>query len=218
MMEENPNQGSAHTQEPVSDQSASETVTENVSTESKSENIPSYEWHRRVLGENKKYKSQLTDAQERLKAYEQKEMEAQGKHQDLISALRDENSKLKAGIDERDQVYTWSKRSEALRHVASQQGCLKPDHLLRLMPEEILNQIEVDDAYNPVVEDVNRVVESFKGDPDYQYLFRAKAHSVDTVTPNSKVQKDEPRKISEMSTDEIAKILANPSLQKDLLK
>ena len=217
-MEENPNQGSAHTQEMVSDQTASETVTENVNTEAKSENIPSYEWHRRVLGENKKYKSQLTDAQERLKAYEEKEMEAQGKHQDLIAALRDENHKLKSGIEERDQVYTWSKRSEALRHVASQQGCVKPDHLLKLMPEETLNQIQIDDNYNPVFDDVNRVVESFKGNPDYQYLFRAKAHSVDTVTPNSKVQKTEPRKVSEMSRNEIAKILANPSLQKDLLK
>lgn len=218
MMEENPNQGRAHTQEQVSDQSASETVTENVDTENKSENIPSYEWHRRVLGENKKFKSQLTDAQERLKAYEQKEMEAQGKHQDLITALRNENQKLKAGIDERDQVYMWSKRSEALRHVASQQGCVKPDHLLRLMDQEVLNQIQVDDAYNPIADDVNRVVESFKGNPDYQYLFKAKAHSVDTVTPNSKVQKKEPRKIADMSSEEIAKILANPSLQKDLLK
>ena len=218
MMEENPNQGSAHTQEMVGDQTASETVTENVNAETKSENIPSYEWHRRVLGENKKYKSQLSDAQARLEAYEQKEMEAQGKHQDLINALRDENQKLKAGIDERDQVYTWSKRSEALRHVARQHGCVKPDHLLRLMDQDLLNQIQVDDAYNPIAEDVNRVVESFKGDPDYQYLFRAKTHSVDTVTPNSKVQKPEPRKISEMSSNEIAKILANPSLQKDLLK
>ena len=122
MENENPNQGGAHTQEQVSDMPASETVKESVNAEVKSDNIPSYEWHRRVLGENKKYKSQLTDAQERLKAYEQKEMEAQGKHQDLISALREENQKLKAGIDERDQVYTWSKRSEALRHVATQQG------------------------------------------------------------------------------------------------
>ena len=143
-------------------------------------------------------------------------MEAQGKHQDLIAALRDENQKLKAGISERDQVYTWSKRSEALRHVASQQGCVKPDHLLRLMDEDVLKQIQVDDSYNPVAEDVARVVESFKGNPDYQYLFRAKAHSVDTVTPNSKVQKKERRKVSEMSSDEIAKYLANPSLLKDI--
>ena len=216
MENENPNQGSAHTQETVGDQTASETVTENINAEEKSGNIPSYEWHRRVLSDAKKYKSQLTDAQSKLEAYEQKEMEAQGKHQDLIAALRDENHKLKAGISERDQVYTWSKRSEALRHVASQQGCVKPDHLLRLMDEDVLKQIQVDDSYNPVAEDVARVVESFKGNPDYQYLFRAKAHSVDTVTPNSKVQKKERRKVSEMSSDEIAKYLANPSLLKDI--
>ena len=215
MENENPNQGSAHTEAQVSDQ-ASETVTENVSTESKSGNIPSYEWHRRVLGESKKAKSELAEARQRLEAYEQKEMEAQGKHQDLINALRDENQKLKAGISERDQVYTWSKRSEALRHVANQNGCIHSDHLLRLMDESVLQQIEVDDHYNPVAEDVQRVVESFKRNPEYQYLFRSKAPSVDTVTPNSKAQKKESKKISEMSADEIAKILANPSMIKDL--
>lgn len=207
MENENPNQGGAHTQEQVSDMPASETVKESVNAETKSDNIPSYEWHRRVLGENKKYKSQLTDAQERLKAYEQKEMEAQGKHQDLITALREENQKLKAGIDERDQVYTWSKRSEALRHVATQQGCVKPDHLLRLMDQEILNQIEVDDNYNPVTEDVNRVVESFKGNPDYQYLFRAKAHTVDTVSPTAKIEKEAPKKLADIPLAERIRML-----------
>ena len=207
MENENPNQGGAHTQEQVSDMPASETVKESVNAEAKSDNIPSYEWHRRVLGENKKYKSQLTDAQERLKAYEQKEMEAQGKHQDQINALREENQKLKAGIDERDQVYTWSKRSEALRHVATQQGCVKPDHLLRLMDQDVLNQIEVDDNYNPVTEDVNRVVESFKGNPDYQYLFRAKAHTVDTVSPAAKIEKEAPKKLHEIPLAERIKML-----------
>jgi len=197
-MEENPIQGGAQLQEQISDQPESQTNTENVNTEAKSDNIPSYEWHRRVLGENKKYKSQLTEAQERLKAYEQAEMEAQGKHQDLINALRTENQKLKAGIDERDQVYTWSKRSEALRHTAAQQGCVKPDHLLKLMDQDVLNQIEVDDQYNPVLDDVNRVVESFKGNPDYQYLFRANAHSVDTVSPASKIEKEAPKALNEI--------------------
>tara|TARA_A100001201_G_scaffold123346_1_gene107230 strand:+ start:75 stop:716 length:642 start_codon:yes stop_codon:yes gene_type:complete len=201
-MEENPNQGSAPLTEQVSDQTASETVKENVSTENTSENIPSYEWHRRVLGENKKYKSQLTDAQERLKMYEQKEMEAQGKHQDLINALRSENQKLKAGIDERDQVYQWSKRSESLRNVLRQQGCVKPDHLLRLMDEDVLNQIQVDDQYNPVQEDVARVVEAFKGDPDYQYLFRGQTHSVDTVSPQARIEKEAPRALKDIPLHE----------------
>ena len=206
-MEENPNQGSAHTQETVGDQITSETVTENVNAEDKSGNIPSYEWHRRVLGENKKYKSQLTETQQKLKAYEEKEMEDKGQHQDLIAALRTENQKLKSGIEERDQVYTWSKRSEALRHAASQHGCVKPDHLLKLMDQEVLNQIQVDDNYNPVTDDVSRVVESFKGNPDYQYLFRATTHSVDTVSPQSKIEKEAPRPLKDIPVSERIKML-----------
>ena len=201
-MEESPNQGSAPLTEEVSDQAASETVKENVKTETAADNIPSYEWHRRVLGENKKYKSQLNEAQEQLKTYEQKEMEAKGQHQDLINALRQENQKLKAGIDERDQVYQWSKRSEALRSALRSNGCVKPDHLLRLMDEEVLNQIQVDDQYNPVQEDVNRVVEAFRGDSDYAYLFRGQTHSVNTVNPQAKIEKDAPRALKDIPLHE----------------
>lgn len=206
-MKENPNQGSAHTESTVGDQTASETVTENINAEEKSGNIPSYEWHRRVLSDAKKYKTQLNETQDKLKAYEEKEMEATGKHQDLIAALREENQKLKSGIDERDQVYTWSKRSEALRHAATREGCVKPDHLLKLMDQDVLNQIQVDDSYNPVMDDVHRVVDSFKGNPDYQYLFRAKAHSVDTVSPQAKIEKEAPKKLREIPLAERIKML-----------
>lgn len=167
----------------------------------------SYDTYKRTVGEVKKFKTQLTEAQEQLKAYQQREMEAQGKHQDLIAALRQENQKLKAGIEERDQVYTWSKRSEALRHTASQHGCVKPDHLLRLMDQDVLNQIEVDEQYNPILEDVNRVVESFKGNPDYQYLFRTQTHSVNTVNPASKIEKEAPKSLSEIPWSERVKML-----------
>lgn len=178
-----------------------------VSSEETSQPTLSYDTYKRTVGEVKKVKSQLTEAQERLKAYEQKEMEAQGKHQDLINALREENQKLKHDVEERDQVYLWSRRSESLKSELSKQGCHKPEHLLRLMDSELLNQIEVDDTYSPVSEDVTRIVENFKGDPDYGYLFRGQTHSVDTVTPASKIEKEGPKSLKDIPLNERIKML-----------
>lgn len=167
----------------------------------------SYDWTRRVLSENKKYKSKLNDVEERLKAYEERELEQQGKYQDLVKALREENSKLKSAVDERDSVYSWSKRSEALRHTAEKEGCVRAEHLLRLMSDEQLQAIEIDDDYNPVQEDVVRVINEFKANPEYDYLFKKKAPSVDTVTPNSKFVKDVPKTLKDLSMKERVALL-----------
>lgn len=168
---------------------------------------PSYDWHRRVLSENKKYKSKLSDVEERLKAYEERDLEQQGKYQDLVKSLREENSKLKSAVDERDNVYSWSKRSEALRHTAEKEGCVRAEHLLRLMSDEQLQAIEIDEDYNPVQDDVVRVINEFKANPEYDYLFKKKAPSVDTVTPNSKFVKDAPKTLKDLSFKERVTLL-----------
>lgn len=158
----------------------------------------SYDTYKRTVGEVKKVKSQNAELMERLKTYEQRDLEAQGKHADLIQALRQENQKLKQDVEERDQVYTWSRRSEGLKSELSKHGCRNSDHLLRLMDESVLNEIEVDDNYVPIKEDVARVVETYKGNPDYQYLFKSVTHSVDTVNPQAKIEKKQPASLKEI--------------------
>ena len=58
------------------------------------------------------------------------------------------------------------------------------------MSDEQLQSIEIDDDYNPVQEDIVRVISEFKANPEFDYLFKKKAPSVDTVTPNSKFVKE----------------------------
>lgn len=158
----------------------------------KEKDIPSYDWHRRVLSESKKAKSQLAEAQEELNVYRTKELEAKGQYQEIIESLRKQNNDLRSQVDERDQVYSWSKKTEAIKHAASQAGCVKSDHLLKLMDEDLFNSIQVDDNYNVVKEDVDRVVDSFKTSNEYDYLFRRNTASADSVTPGYKVDKKEP--------------------------
>ena len=204
-MENETTQGRAHDSAEDSVQADEKQVASNEASTGK--DAPNYEWHRRVLSENKKYKSKLSDVEDRLKAYEERELEQQGKYQDLVKALREENSKLKSAVDERDQVYSWSKRSESLKHQAEREGCHQAEHLLRLMSDEQLQSIEIDDDYNPVQEDIVRVISEFKANPEFDYLFKKRAPSVDTVTPNSKFVKDAPKTLKDLSMRERVSLL-----------
>ena len=206
-MENETTQGRAQDSATDSVQADERQVGTNETYKESDEKQPNYEWHRRVLSENKKYKSKLNDVEERLKAYEERALEQQGKYQDLVKALREENSKLKSAVDERDSVYSWSKRSEALRHTAEKEGCVRAEHLLRLMSDEQLQAIEIDEDYNPVQEDVVRVINEFKANPEYDYLFKKKAPSVDTVTPNSKFVKDAPKTLKDLNMRERVALL-----------
>ena len=180
--------------------------------------VPSYDWHKRVLGESRKVKARNTELETELERYQQAEMEAKGEDKALIAALRDKLSKAESANREKDQVFSWAKRTDAIRNVAKDMGCANTQHLLRhLEAENLLDEIEVDDNYSPNRDDVSRVVESLRSNPDYDYLFRQKAHKADMVSPNPTVEKKGPRKIADLSADEIAKILANPDLQKELL-
>ena len=196
--------GSAQQDETVRDQQlASSEETQSA----KNEKVPSYDWHRRVLADSKKMKSQLQEANERLALYEQREMETQGKHQELISSLRDENNRLKGEVKQRDEVYTWSQVTNELKSAALKLGCSKPDHLLRLLPEDALSQISVDDNYRADKDEVMRVVESMKANPEYSYFFKANAPSVDTVNPVTTIEKDKPKTAADMTLGEKLKFL-----------
>lgn len=216
MSEESLNQGDAQPTNDGDAVSAGETREDVQAVESK-QNIPSYEWHKRVVGDNRKLKGRLGDAEAELEKYRQAEMEAKGQHQALIDALRKENSELKSANSEKDQVFSWAKRTDAIRNVAKDMGCANTNHLLRhLEAENLLSEIETDDSYNANLNDVQRVIENIRSNPEYDYLFKQAAHKTDMVTPNATVKK-EVRKVSDLSSEELAKLLANPQLQAELL-
>lgn len=203
-MEQN-TQGSAHQDDMVRDQQLESSETLQSTTK---QDVPSYEWHRRVLADSKKMKSQLDEANQRLKAFEEKELEVKGHHAELIQSLRAENNSLKQEVAKRDEVYTWAQVENELKSAAFNLGCTKPAHLLRLMDRDLLNAIEVDENYRPVKEDVNRVLETVRANPEYSYLFKTNARTVDTVNPVNKIEKEDPYDINKMSKAEKIKMLS----------
>lgn len=201
--------GRAQQETTVRDQdlASSEQIAETEST--KKQEIPSYDWHRRVMADSKKAKSQLTEANERLKAFEERDMETNGQHQELIQSLRSENQKLKQEVTQRDEVYTWAQVESDLKSAALKNGCTRPEHLLRLVDTEILRAIQVDENYKPVKEDVDRVIDTVKSNTEYSYLFKTNAHSIDSVTPINKLEKDDPNDLSKMSREQKLQMLSS---------
>ena len=107
IMEESQNPGDAQPTENGDAVSAGESR-EDVQPAENEANVPSYSWHKRVVGDNRKLKGKLNETEAELEQYRQAEMEAKGQHQALIDALRKENTDLKSANSEKDEVFTWA--------------------------------------------------------------------------------------------------------------
>ena len=207
IMEESQNPGDAQPTENGDAVSAGESR-EDVQPAENEANVPSYSWHKRVVGDNRKLKGKLNETEAELEQYRQAEMEAKGQHQALIDALRKENTDLKSANSEKDEVFSWAKRTDAIRNVAKDMGCVNTSHLLRhLQSEQLLEEIEVGKDYSPNRDDVSRVVEAIRSNPEYDYLFKQSAHKADMVTPNAKGFKKEKPTLGDLSLDEKIKLL-----------
>jgi hypothetical protein len=102
-----------------------------------------YETYKRTVDEAKKAKSKVDELAQKLKGYEEKELEAQGKSQELIESLRSQ-------IKEKDEKINKVVGSFAFRSVESQlkaealkHGCVDVDLLLKASSSEF-SSIEVD--------------------------------------------------------------------------
>ena len=207
MSEESQNQD--HVQpDNAGDAASSGESREDVQTADNKANVPSYDWHKRVVGDNRKLKGKLSETEAELERYRQAEMEAKGQHQSLIDALRKENTELKSTNSEKDEVFSWAKRTDAIKNVAKDMGCANTGHLLRhLQAENLLNEIEVGKDYSPNRDDVSRVVEAIRSNPEYDYLFKQNAHKADMVTPNAQGFKKDKPTLGDLSLDEKIKLL-----------
>lgn len=102
-----------------------------------------YETYRKTVDAEKKAKAKADELARKLKEYEEKELAAQGKSQELIESLRNQVKEKETKLQ--DVVGTFAYRSVAskIREEALKQGCLDVDLLLKAGQDEF-GKIEVD--------------------------------------------------------------------------
>lgn len=185
-------------QDPV----GTETKTSGKVEADQSNDTVAYETYRKVLSEKKSRDERLGQMEARLKEYEQRDLESKGKYEELLSNLREENKSLRDEVGKRDRAYIMSKVHSAIKTKALEEGCRNPDKLMRLIDEERIRSLEVDQNYNVSLKDVEMLVNEAKRDNDF--LFKRDRPNVADGTPVDKPVVQGAKPISKMSNEELA--------------
>lgn len=167
----------------------------------------SHETYKRTVGEVKRLKEQLKEAQalkDRLAELEQNEQMRAGKHEETIQSLRAENEKIKKSERAVFQKYAYRSLGSQVREEAMKHGCVDPDALMKLAD---LSDVEVDaDTFEADREKIAEVVASMKAKSPY--LFNKSAPKINGKMPNGdKVSDKKEMDFKKMSAQEITEWL-----------
>lgn len=144
----------------------------------KKEDVVKYETYRKLLGEKKARDERLGQMEAKLKEYEQRDLENKGKHEEVISSLREQVRNLQGEVAKRDEAYVMSRVEGAIKTKALEAGCLNPDKLLRLLDREKITSLEVNDRYEVSSQDVDFLVSEAKKENNFLFK-KSKANVVD---------------------------------------
>jgi len=160
-----------------------------------------YETYKKLLGEKKSRDERNTQLENKLRDYEQRDLQSKGQYEEVILSLKGEVGELKGQIAKRDEAYIMSKVESAVKTKALELGCVNPDKLLRLLDSEKIRGLEIDSNYNVSSRDVEYLVNEGKKENDF--LFRKNKANVTDADPVEKPIVALPKTINKMSNAEL---------------
>lgn len=167
----------------------------------KTKDTVAYETYKKTVEAEKKAKQKLDEASKKLKEYEEKEMAAQGKSQELIESLRKQVSEKDSTI--KNVIGSFAERavSSRIREEAVKQGCLDVDLLLKAGSDEF-GKIEVnaEDGFSVNNDDLKRFFETTVA--KHPMLFKKAGPKVVDGSPNNNASTGQ-KSLSEMKTSEL---------------
>ncbi len=193
-------EGSAqHVEDSVQDASGVE------ATQSNLDDFVALETYRKAVSREKRLKQELEKARQENSHFKEEKMVEEGKHTDVIAALRKELEEQRLAVKEKDEVYGWERVSTQFHKAAMAEGCAHPDKLMKLIDQDDFASVEVDSNYKVNIDDVKRVIEKAK--KENEFLFARSARKVDDLPPSDKIEKKQPKPLSEMSLEQKLKML-----------
>lgn len=151
-----------------------EQTTETSGTVEKPQNV-SFESHQKLLGEKKNLKARYDEMEKKLKDLEANQLHAEGKKDELLTNYKKRVDELEGSLSTTKKSFAWNTVVGEIKREALRQGCLNPEKLLRLMSDETLNSIEIDDNFSVAVESVKRAVEESKKENGFIFSSGSKA-------------------------------------------
>lgn len=170
-------------------------------TNQKKDDVVAYSTYSKVLGTLKKRESELDEVKTRLESIELDKKQAEGNKDEVITDLRSRLQSLESEKSTLRSKYAWNSLEGQIKSEAVRSGCVNPDKLVRLLEEDDLKSIEVDDSFKVNQDDLSRLIEKAKKDHSDIGLFGKKKVNVNDVSP--KPVKHESKKVEDMTSAEL---------------
>lgn len=157
----------------------------------------------KLLGENKKLKAEMAELRRMVESSHQEKLQAEGKKDELIASLKKEKDELSKKVVGTHSAFATRVISGELKAEAAKQGCVALEDFVRLVD---INEIEVDEGYNPDPEKIKTLVQdAMRTKP---YLFSKSGPSVNARLPTGEAlpapQKEDLSKYSAKELLELA--------------
>ena len=146
------------------------------------------------------------ELESRLREYELAEEQKKGNYSKVIDELKEKSKKLETDLKKRDFMYAEGNIKNALKSQAKEMGCKNVDAFIKLIGEDKLDIVSLDDAYNPDLDDIKMIVEDGMKQFEDIGLFGRNVNIVDG-TPNAKPLYAPKKTYGEMSKEELEKEL-----------
>lgn len=170
--------------------------------ENKNDSV-AYDSYKKLLSEKKSVQAKAREMEERLKFLEQEKQQAEGNKDDVINSLRKELNETKDTLNKTKRTYAYTSIEDQIKAKATQEGCVDPSALVRLLDSEDVKSVDVGDDFRVNSDDLARLIDKAKKQTEHIGLFKKKDIQVhDVKTPYRPASKG----IDDMSTDELKEL------------
>jgi len=176
--------------------------------QAKQKDTVAYETYRKTVDAEKKAKLKADELSKKLREYEEKDLAAQGKSQELIESLRKQVGEKEAKLQDVVGSFAYRAVASRIREEAVKQGCLDVDLLLKAGSEEF-GKIEVnaEDGFSVNGDDLKRFFETTV--TKHPMLFKKAGPKVIDGAPANSAASIGSKPLNEMKSSELIEAWKN---------
>lgn len=137
-----------------------------------------YDTYRKAVSQYKKASEKIAELETQLSAVAQEKMQAEGKKDELINALRKQTQELEAKYKQSQASYTWNVVGAQIKAELAARGVSNPEkalHYAKAVHRDDLATIQVGEDYTVERNDLQRFVDKFLNEnQDMGFVSRVK--------------------------------------------
>lgn len=159
--------------------------------------------HEKFKRDMLRYKDQVAELTDKLKQYEVAEQEAKGNLSKVIEKLKQENKELKSSYTKNQLNYALGKIEDKVKITATKLGCKDPDTFYKLIDQDSIKAVSVDEKFNPSHDEIDALVNDSMKRYEHLGFFDKKVNVIDKAPNSGNNESKAPKKLNEMTKEEL---------------